>query len=116
MIFLADENFPRKSVELLRNAGYDTLRMLEISRSEKDPGVLSISVELQRILLTFDRDFGELIFHKKLKPPPAVLYFRFDPRYPQEPFEILSEVLNEFEVMGNYTTITRRGVRQRPLI
>jgi predicted nuclease of predicted toxin-antitoxin system len=116
VIFLADENFPRKSVELLRNAGFDVVRMQEISRSEKDPGVLSISVEMQRILLTFDRDFGELIFHKKLRPPPAVFYFRFDPAYPEEPFEILMDVLNEFEVDGNYTTITRRGVRQRPLI
>jgi predicted nuclease of predicted toxin-antitoxin system len=115
VIFLADENFPRKSVELLRKAGYDVFRMLEISRSEKDPGVLSISVEMQRILLTFDRDFGELIFHKKLKPPPAVLYFRFDPAYPEEPFEILTDVLKDFEINDNYTTITRRGVRQRPL-
>lgn len=67
------------------------------------------------MLLTFDRDFGELIFHKKLKPPPAVLYFRFDPITSQEPFEILREVLKEFEILGNYTVITRRGIRQRSL-
>jgi Domain of unknown function (DUF5615) len=70
---------------------------------------------MQRVLLTLDRDFGELIFHKKQTPPPAVLYFRFDPAFAEEPFELLREVLNEFEVMSNYTVITRRGVRQRPL-
>jgi predicted nuclease of predicted toxin-antitoxin system len=115
VIFLADENFPRRSVLLLREAGFDVIRIQEIAPGEDDPGVLSRSVDMQRVLLTFDRDFGELIFHKKLASPPAVLYFRFDPAYPEESFEILSEVLREFEVMGNYTVITRRGVRQRPL-
>jgi predicted nuclease of predicted toxin-antitoxin system len=114
--FLADENFPRTSAQLLRSEGFDVVRIQEIAPAEEDPGVLSIAVNEQWILLTLDRDFGELIFHKKLTPPPAVLYFRFDPAYPEEPFEILREVLNEFEVMGNFTTITRRGVRQRPLV
>jgi predicted nuclease of predicted toxin-antitoxin system len=113
--FLADENFPRTSAQLLRSEGFDVVRIQEIAPAEEDQGVLSIAVEMERILLTLDRDFGELIFHKKLKPPPAVLFFRFDPAYPAEPFEILSEVLNEFDVIGNFTTITRRGVRQRPL-
>ena len=115
LTFPADENFPRTSVLLLREAGYDVIRVQEVAPAEKDPGVLLLSVQMQRILLTFDRDFGELIFHKKLTPPPAVLYFRFDPAYPEESFEILSSVLEEFEVMGKYTVVTRWGVRQRPL-
>ena len=115
MIFLADENFPRTSVELLRKAGFDLVRIQEISPHADDVAVLAASVELQRVLLTFDRDFGTLIFHKKLPPPPAVLYFRFDPSSASEPFEILQEVLEEFDVFNYYTTITRRGIRQRPL-
>ncbi|MDP4241135.1 MAG: DUF5615 family PIN-like protein [Bacteroidota bacterium] len=64
---------------LLREAGFDVIRIQEIAPATEDPDVLSTAVAQQRILLTFDRDFGELIFHKKLTPPPAVLHFRFDP-------------------------------------
>ena len=90
--------------------------MQEIDLSAEDPIVLALSVSTNRVLLTLDRDFGDLIFNKRLPPPPAIVYFRFDPAYPQEPYEILLEVLDEFEILGNYTVVTRRGVRQRPLV
>lgn len=65
MNFLADENFPRTSVLRLREAGFDVIRIQEIAPAEEDPAVLALAVEMQRVLLTFDRDFGELLFHKK---------------------------------------------------
>ena len=70
-----------------------------------------------RIVLTFDRDYGELIYRHGLFIPNGVVYFRFDPATPEEPAEILSKVLKEGKVsiLRKFTVIERDRVRQRIL-
>jgi predicted nuclease of predicted toxin-antitoxin system len=62
MQLLANENFPLVSVQLLRQANYDVASITEDSPGIEDPEVLARAVDEQRIILTFDRDYGELIF------------------------------------------------------
>lgn len=62
MRFLADENFPRPALEALRNAGWEILSVAEECPGIADEDVAALCSEGQRILLTFDKDFGELIF------------------------------------------------------
>jgi predicted nuclease of predicted toxin-antitoxin system len=62
MNFLADENFPVPSVTLLRSNGHDVASIREDSRGASDEAVLRRAVIERRILLTLDRDYGELIF------------------------------------------------------
>ncbi|MGH7953114.1 MAG: DUF5615 family PIN-like protein [Limisphaerales bacterium] len=71
----------------------------------------------QRTLLTFDRDYGELIFKRRLAPPPAVLFLRFDPGTPLEPAEILLKLFqfSNLEWSGYFTVLTRDQIRQRRL-
>jgi predicted nuclease of predicted toxin-antitoxin system len=62
MDFLANENFPVVSIKLLRNAGHDVASVIEETPGNKDRGVLKRAHEENRIVLTFDRDYGELIY------------------------------------------------------
>ena len=39
----------------------------------------------KRVILTFDRDYGELLFRHRLGRPRGVIYFRYDPATPEEP-------------------------------
>ncbi|GAK57316.1 hypothetical protein U27_04281 [Candidatus Vecturithrix granuli] len=114
---LANENFPLKSVFLLRTADHDVTSITEDSPGIKDQEVLERAVREQRFVLTFDRDYGELIYKRKLPTPIGIIYFRFDPLTPEEPGEHLLELfrLKHLTWEGKFSTIERRRVRQRLL-
>ena len=61
MQFLANENFPKASVIKLRDANYNVAYGSEDAPGAKDYEVLAGAVDEKRIILTFDRDYGELI-------------------------------------------------------
>ncbi len=117
MRFLANENFPLKSVFFLRNAGYDVASITEDSPGIKDDEVLKRAVAEQRIIRTFDRDYGELIYKRKLAVPTGIIYFRFEPLTPEEPAEYLFDLLTISDLIWKekFTTVERGRVRQRPL-
>ena len=65
MRFLANENFPLPSVRLLREAGHDVVSISEETPGITDSQVLSRAVSEQRIILTFDRDYGVMIYRPR---------------------------------------------------
>ena len=63
---MADENFPRPALEVLRKAGFDVAWISEGQSGATDEQVLARSAAEGRTLLTFDKDFGELAFRRGL--------------------------------------------------
>ncbi len=61
MKLLVDENAPRTIIEALRNYGYDLLWIREYRRGIADEEIVRLSMSENRIILTFDKDFGKLI-------------------------------------------------------
>jgi predicted nuclease of predicted toxin-antitoxin system len=117
MDFLANENFPLFSIRLLRTAGYNVASVIEDTPGAKDHDVLKRAQKEARILLTFDRDYGELVYRHKSFSPAGVVYFRFDPSTPEEPAEILLDILKKGKVViiDKFTVIERGRIRQRTL-
>lgn len=117
MQFLANENFPLLSVRNLRNLGLDITSIMEDSPGIKDTEVLARAVKEERIILTFDRDYGELIFRRFLPKPIGVIYFRYQPFTPEEPAQHLMRLLNEkdLKLERMFTVLERNKLRQRSL-
>ncbi|HEY0558159.1 MAG TPA: DUF5615 family PIN-like protein [Thermoanaerobaculia bacterium] len=117
MRFLANENVPLASVGRLRQAGHVVLSISELSPGAKDPAVLARAAEEGDVLLTFDRDYRELIFRRKLPPPRGIIYLRLVPETPEEAAEVISALLDipGIELEERYTVVDRQRVRQRPL-
>jgi predicted nuclease of predicted toxin-antitoxin system len=115
--FLADENFPHASIQPLRDAGYDVATVSPVDRGAPDADVLARARADGRILLTFDRDYGELIFLHGRPAPVGVVYFRTDPAHTTLPATILLALLgdDDLEIAGRFTTVEPDRVRQRPL-
>lgn len=116
-MFLADENFPIASVRLLRTSGLDVVAVIEESPGISDAEILQRAEHERRIILTFDRDYGELIFRQRLGRPSGVVYFRYVPNTPGEPGEHLLQLLAipGIELISKFTVADRERVRQRPI-
>lgn len=115
MKFLADENFPRSSITILRSKGYAVSAIAEIAPGSNDRAVLALAGQEERILLTFDSDYGALIYKDLLSPPKGIVYFRFIPLTPAEPAAYLLRCLLEenIDFTGKFTVAERDYLRQR---
>lgn len=116
MKFLADENLDRRVVEWLRARGDDVLWATESLRSEPDDVLLRVADEEQRLLITSDHDFGQLVFQRQLNSH-GVILLRLEDLSVQERFARLSEVwaVIESNRSGCFIVVTPQKVRVRPL-
>ena len=116
MTFMADENFPRPALAALRNAGWDVFSVAEECPGISDEEVAARCSESQRILLTFDKDFGELVFHRGLSAGSGVVLFRFIPESPEEVADAAVSLLHsQPDLRATFSVITRERIRVRPM-
>ncbi|MEO6723377.1 MAG: DUF5615 family PIN-like protein [Ferruginibacter sp.] len=115
MIFLANENFPRPSTIILRNNGVSVKSIQEDSPGISDEEVISIALQQNLIILTFDRDYGELIFRYAKENPPSVIFFREKGATPEFAASSLLRLLTDTEIKlsGAFTVIDNTNIRQR---
>jgi len=115
MILLANENFPFPSVIILRQAGYHVLSVSELFPGISDFEVIDRAIANNSVILTFDKDYGEIIFKHARQNPPAVIFFRFKGENPESAGQMLIDILanRELEVEKKFTVIEQEGIRQR---
>lgn len=115
MRWLADENIPRSAIAMLREHGEDVIAVAEARAGMTDHEVLAMAVADQRILLTFDRDHGDLIFNGHIEPPPGVVYVRIVPVAAEQLGQLLLQLIKEAgdTLVGFLTVVSKSGMRQR---
>lgn len=112
----ADENFPGQAVRALRENGHDVLWMAEQGPRTADVGVLALADSEGRLLVTFDKDFGELAVRRRLQATSGVVLFRIKLSDPEETPRRLVRILESGVCwQGNFSVVTDRLTRQRPL-
>ena len=116
MKLLANENIPLESVRSLRVGGHDVVSISERPPGISDESVIQIARTENRIIITFDRDYGELLFRRGLPVPAGILYLRFVPRGPSEVATYVSRLIEDgIDLEGRFTTADRGRVRQTML-
>lgn len=115
MKLLANENIPLATIYYLRGIGLDIASISEDASGIQDRVVLNIAHEQERTILTFDRDYGELIFKHRLKPAAGVIYLRLDEYTPEEPGKIIEKLIvgSQFDFSNTLTVVDKDGIRQR---
>ena len=115
MKLLANENFPLASVKYLLKKGFDIKAIGIDNPSITDKDVMEIAIAEARTILTFDRDYGELIFKHNFKPQMGVIYLRLDEYDSSEPGKIVEELVSksEFDFSRKLTVVAKESVRQR---
>src|SRR6516225_9574423 len=114
MNFLADEGVDKPIVDLLRSSGFDVHYILETDPGSLDEEVLRIANEENRILLTQDKDFGELVFRLQ-QVHQGVILIRLGTTAPAEKARIVNYVLLEYgnKLTNAFTVIQAAAVRIR---
>src|SRR5262249_57935820 len=82
MRLLANENFPALAVDTPRARGHEVAWVRTDNPGSSDQQVLARAVAEDRLLLTFDKDFGELAFRAGLPASCGVVLFRISPASP----------------------------------
>jgi predicted nuclease of predicted toxin-antitoxin system len=114
-MFLANENFPRPSTIILRNNGFQVKSIQEEFAGINDEEVIRIAIELNLIILTFDSDYGELIFKYAKQNPPSVIFFREKGNSPDFAGTSLLTLLTKSSInfLDSFTVVEKNNLRQR---
>jgi uncharacterized protein YecE (DUF72 family)/predicted nuclease of predicted toxin-antitoxin system len=114
--FLANENFPLDAVEAVRKLGHDVGWIRIDAPGSKDRDVLQRAMKEQRILLTFDKDFGDLAFQADLPATCGVVLFRVQAKSSSALAALVAAGLtSRLDWAGNFSVIEPRRIRMRPL-
>ncbi len=116
MRILADENIPRPLVAWLRNTGHDVLYAAESSKQRSDADLLAEAEAQGCIMLTGDKDFGELVFRDHSNSH-GVILLRMKNRPAAIRLVRLQQVwtLVESRLPGHFVVVTAAKIRVRPL-
>jgi predicted nuclease of predicted toxin-antitoxin system len=79
MDFIADESCAGPVIRALREAGHDLVAIAEAAKGATDEQVLELAVKQKRVLITEDRDFGELVYARG-RSSAGVILVRFRSR------------------------------------
>jgi predicted nuclease of predicted toxin-antitoxin system len=114
MKFLANENVPGPTIRFLRDNKFDLTAISEISPGLTDNQVMEIATLEERIIITHDSDYGELIFKHGHKPSAGVIYFRLVSFEPDDPAKIILNLLKkDLSFANKLTVIDSQSIRQR---
>ena len=110
---LVDENFPHSVSLGLVAAGHDVQTISELAPGINDETVLAMACAQQRCLVTFDSDFGELVFQQGQTPPDAIFYLRVHPIVSAEVLALTLRAIEESPA-GGFVVVTKNSRRCRP--
>jgi predicted nuclease of predicted toxin-antitoxin system len=116
MRLLANENLPLDLVDALRSAGHEVTWIRTAAPGLDDKSVLAKAVAEDRLLITFDKDFGELAFRQGLPITSGVILCRVSANSGMDAAEKVVAALNSRQDWpGHFSVIDERRVRMRRL-
>jgi len=115
--FLADECCDTGLVASLREDGHDVLYVSENKAGAIDDEILSDAQEEERILITEDKDFGELVYRLK-KPTHGIVLLRIDVNERHIKWQRLKKLIDDYatRLKGHFTVVDAKKFRFRPLL
>ena len=114
MKLMADEGVDKPIVNALRSAGFDVVYVLETNQGADDDYILKTANDQKRILLTQDKDFGELVFRLKFAHFGVVL-IRLNGYSADDKALIITKAFLKyhFELINCFTVIQPNAIRIR---
>lgn len=114
MKFVVDESSGQSIVNELRRLGHDAISIQELFPGIDDPPILEIAVDDERIVITNDKDFGELVYRSGL-PHAGVVLFRLEDESAGNRVRMMKKVLQACgdKLIKSFTVATEKKIRIR---
>ncbi|MFH1760713.1 MAG: DUF5615 family PIN-like protein [bacterium] len=114
MKILADENVDQPIIDSLIINGFTVLYVKEMAPGISDDAVIHIANSESALVLTADKDFGELVFRQK-RTVHGVILFRLAGLSPKQKAEKICWAINNYsdKLTRNFTVITHKTIRIR---
>lgn len=112
MLFLVDENLGKRFAGLLNKAGHDAIFVGDVMRGADDEKILERGTNERRVVVTDDKDFGELVFRLKMATN-GIILLRTLAQDAEERFRLVFEILNKAE--GRFIVVSEGRTRIRKL-
>jgi len=111
---VADESIDKQIVDRLRSDGHDVVFIAELDPGIEDEAVLLRSRESNSVLLTADKDFGELVFRQRLLHSGIVL-IRLAGLKPETKAELVVTAFAQHadDLRLGFAVLSRRALRLR---
>ena len=111
---LADESVDYQIVKALRQVGYSVLAIVEISPSISDAAVLEMAVENNALLLTEDKDFGELVYRLGMEHC-GILLIRLTEYSSQEKTKVTVSAIQKYydQLKNTFAVLNENKLRVR---
>ena len=115
MRFLVDESAGVAVVGYLRSAGHDVLAVAETMPQADDPDILARAESENRVLVTNDKDFGELVFRDG-QAHGGIVLLRLQDESSVNRVRVVKALLEQHadRLAGHFVVATERSVRIRP--
>lgn len=111
MKFLTDEDVPRSTARLLREAGFNAVDVRDVGlRGKKDKAVFEYAQQEQRIIITCDMGFSNIVNFPPSKNQ-GIIVVRIPDSEPVEKFnaEVLRVIQTGGESLANHLAIVQIG-------
>ncbi len=111
---LFDVGVSKRAEIHFRDKGFDVLSIRELSPTMKDSDILELAVKEDRLVITMDKDFGELVFNSE-KSHIGVLLLRMKDAGWIEKINVLPEILTNYsnELKGKFSVYHDKKLRIR---
>jgi predicted nuclease of predicted toxin-antitoxin system len=116
MRILANENFPLDAVDALRASGHDVAWIRSDSPGASDREVLERAQREDRLVITFDKDFGKLAFHAGLPASSGIVLFRITASSSAHIAQVaLAALESRADWAGHFSVVEDDRIRMTPL-
>ena len=93
--FLVDVGVGKGIEEYLNEKGYDTKAVRDIDPGMEDEEIIRIAVTENRMIITMDKDFGELVYHSSIEHS-GVLLLRLEDATGTKKLQVVKHILNNY--------------------
>jgi len=107
-------NVGQAVVERLRRIGYDVVAVRELDPRMDDSDILALAVQEQRIIVTMDTDFGELVYRSE-QPHRGILLLRMPGARRAEKVRVMEHILAQYadKLAGHFCVYQKGRLRVR---
>lgn len=114
--FLANVNIEKPIIDYLIKNGYDTKWVTNVDKRMPDNEVCSLANSEERVILTNDKDFGEIVFLQK-KISRGIVLLRIKGQDSFQKIQLLSKLLDKYadKVINHFVVVTQEKFRFIPL-